>query len=72
MARDIEVGGYWFLSSFVPDVPSMSIEADVEKVLGFSHILLLASSALDEIDDIVRLAGGCTSYVEGLAWGGTR
>ena len=37
------MGGYWFLSSFVPIVTSMSVEADVEGVLGFSHVLLLAS-----------------------------
>ena len=65
------MGGYWFLISFVPDVPLMSIEVNVEGILGFSHILLLATSALDEIDDIAHLAGGCTSYVEELACGGT-
>ena len=43
----------------------------MEGVLCFSPILLLASPALDEVDDIARLAGGCSSYMEGLASGGT-
>ena len=37
----------------------------------FLHILLLASSALDKIDDIAGLAGGCSLYMEGLASGGS-
>ena len=41
------------------------MQADMEGVLCFSHILLLASPALDEVDDIARHAGGCSSYVEG-------
>ena len=47
----------------------MSIEVDVDGVLDFSHILLPTSPALDEIHDIARLAGGCSSYMEGLAGG---
>ena len=35
-------------------------------ILCFSHVLLLAFSALDKID-----AGGCSSYMEGMASGGT-
>ena len=42
----------------------------MEGVLCLSHILLLASSAFDEVDDIARLAGSCSSYVEVLASGG--
>ena len=42
----------------------------MEGVLCLSHILLLASPALYEIDDITCLAGGCSSYMEGLASGG--
>ena len=48
----------------------MSIEVDMEGIRCFSHILLLASPALDKIDDIAGLAGGCSSYMEGLASGG--
>ena len=35
-----------------------------------SHILLL-TSAFNKVDDITRPAGGCSSYVEGLAGCGT-
>ena len=46
VSRDVEVGCYWLLSSLVLAV---SIEADMEGVLCFSHVLLLASPALDEV-----------------------
>ena len=48
MTRDVEVGIYWFLCSIILDVTAVSIEADVERILCFSHILLLASSAFDK------------------------
>ena len=70
-SQAVEVGRYWLLSSLVLDVTAVSIEADMEGVLCFSYMLLLASPALDEVDDIARLAGGCSSYVEGLASGST-
>ena len=71
VSQDVEVGRYWLLSSLVLDVTAVSIEADLEGVLCFSRILLLASPALYEVDDIARLAGGCSSYMEGLVSGGT-
>jgi len=42
------VGIYWFLCSIILDVTAVSIEADVERILCFSHILLLASFAFDK------------------------
>ena len=48
MTRDVEVGIYWFLCSIILDVTAVSIEADVERILCFSHILLLASSVFDK------------------------
>ena len=71
VARSVEVGCYWLICAFMFDITSMSIEADVEGVQRLSHILLLASPAFYEIDDIAHLAGGCGSYVEVLAGGGT-
>jgi len=56
VARGVEVGCYWFLELLVADVTAMSIEADVEGILRFSHVLHLASLALNEVDD-VRFAG---------------
>ena len=47
-SRDVEVGIYWFLCSIILDVTAVSIEADVERILCFSHILLLASFAFDK------------------------
>ena len=48
MPWDVEVGIYWFLCSIILDVTAVSIEADVERILCFSHILLLASFAFDK------------------------
>ena len=70
MSRDVEVGSYWFLCSILFDVTAVSVEVDMEGILCFSHVLLLASSAFNKIDDIAGLAGGCSSYMEGLASGG--
>ena len=72
MSWDVEVGCYWFLSTCVLDVTMVTIEADVEGVLCLSHILLLASPSLNEVDDITCLAGGCSLYMEGLDSGGAR
>ena len=38
VARGVEVGCYWFLEPLVMNVTAMSIEADVEGILCFSHI----------------------------------
>ena len=57
VARGVEVGCYWFLEPLVADVTAMSIEADVEGILCFSHVLHLASLALNEVDDVPRFAG---------------
>ena len=49
----------------------MSVVADVERVLCscFSNVLLLALPAFDQVDHIPCLAGGCSTYVEGLVGG---
>ena len=70
MARGVEMGCYWFFELLAADVAAVSIKADVERVLRLSHVLQLAFSALDEIDDVPRFAGCCCSYVEGTARGG--
>ena len=70
MSQDVEVGCYWFLSIRVLDVTMVAIEADVEGVLCLSHILLLASPSPNEVDDIMCLARGVSSYMEGLTSGG--
>ena len=48
----------------------MSVEADMERVLCLSHVLQFALPALDEVDDVARLAGCCGLYVVGVAGGG--
>jgi len=58
VAWGVEVSCYWFLEPLVMDVTVMSIEADVEAILCFSHVLHLASLALNEVDDVPRF-GGC-------------
>ena len=42
----------------------MSIEADVEGILCLSLLLLLASPALNEVDDVADIVGGCSSCME--------
>ena len=44
----------------------MSIESDVEGVLCFSNVLYSVLPAFDQVDRISCLAGGCSTYVEGL------
>ena len=43
----------------------------MEEILCLSLILLFTPPALSEVDDIAGLAVGCSSYMEGLASGGT-
>ena len=53
----------WAATGFSVLLFLMSLQCPLRRiwkgVLCFSHILLLASPALDEVDDIARLAGGC-------------
>ena len=63
----VEMGSQWFLKLLVANVTAVSIEADMERVLCLSHILQFAFPALDEVDDVPRLAG--CSYVVGTAGG---
>ena len=42
----------------------------MERVLCLSHVLQFALPALDEVDDVARLAGCCGLYVVGVAGGG--
>ena len=58
------MGSHWFLELLVANATAVSIEADMERVLCLPHILQFAFPALDEVDDIPRLAGCCCSYVE--------
>ena len=55
------------------DVVAMSIEADVEGVLCLPNVpvLLAALPAIDQVDHVPCLVGGCSSYVEGLVRGCT-
>ena len=63
------MGSHWFLELLVSDVTAVSIEADMERVLCLHHVLQFAFPALDEVDDVPRLAGCCCSYVVGAAGG---
>ena len=63
------MGSHWFLELLVADVTAVSIEADMERVLCLHHVLQFAFPALDEVDDVPRLAGCCCSYVVGAAGG---
>ena len=65
----VEMGSHWFLELLVANVTVVSIEADMERVLCLPHVLQFAFSALDEVDDVPRLAGCCCSYVVGTASG---
>ena len=67
VARGVEMGSHWFLEPLVADVTAVSIEADMERVLCLPHVLQFAFPALDEVDDVPRLAGCCCSYVVGVA-----
>ena len=69
VARGVEMGSYWFLEPLVADVTAVSIEADMERVLCLPHVLQFAYPALDEVDNVSRLAGCCCSYVVGAASG---
>ena len=63
------MGSHCFLELLVANVTAVSIEADRERVLCLSHVLQFAFPALDEVDDVPRLAGCCCSYVVGTAGG---
>ena len=69
--RGVEMGSHWFLELLVANVTVVSIEADMERVLCLPHVLQFAFPALDEVDDVPRLAGCCCSYVVGSASGVT-
>ena len=56
LPRDVEEGSYWFFFFLVLDVASF--EMNVDGILCSSRILLLASSALDKMDDHCW-SGGC-------------
>ena len=69
VSQGVEMGSHWFLQLLVANVAAVSIEADVERVLCLPHVLQFAFPALDEVDDVPRLAGCCCSYVVGVAGG---
>ena len=69
VSRGVEMGSQWFLEFLVANVTAVSIEADMERVLCLPHVLQFAFLALDEVDDVPRLAGCCCSYVVGAAGG---
>ena len=73
VSHGVEVGSYmyWLLCSLALDVTAVYIKADVEEILCLSLILFLTPPALNEVDDIAGLTVGCSSYMEGLASGGT-
>ena len=50
---------------------AMAIQTDMEGILCFFHILLLVLLALDQVDQILGLASGCSSYMEDLSSGCT-
>ena len=52
VARSVEISRYWFL---VADVTTVSIEADMERVMCLSHVLQLALT-LDDVDEVSRFA----------------
>ena len=59
VARDVEMGCYWFLEFLGADVTAVSVEADVERVLRLSHVLRLALPALDVVDNEDRKSKQC-------------
>ena len=69
VSRGVKMGSHWFLELLVANVTAVSIEADMERVLCLPHILQFAFPALDEVDDVPRLAGCCCSYLVGTAGG---
>ena len=69
VSRGVEMGSHWFLELLVANVAAVSIEADMERVLCLPHVLQFAFPALDEVDDVPRLAGCCCPYVVGAAGG---
>ena len=71
MAWAVEMTSYWFLCPPVCDVVAMSVEADVEGFFFVANVLLLALPAFDQVDHIRCLAGGCSTYIEGLFRGRT-
>ena len=69
VAWSVEMGSHWFLKPLVVDVTAIFIEADMESVLCLPHVLQFSFPALDEVDDVPRLACCCCSYVVGAASG---
>ena len=65
------MGLYWLLYPPVCNVVAMAIKADMKGILCFSHILLSALLPLDQVDQILGLASGCSSYMEDLSSGCT-
>ena len=54
------------------DVVAMSIKVDVEGRLCLPNVLLSALPAFNQVDHVPCLAGGCSTYVEGLFCGTRR
>ena len=71
MAWAVEMASYWFLCLPVCDAVAMSVEADVEGFLCLSNVLLSALPAFDQVGHVPCLAGGCSTYVDGLFRGRT-
>ena len=68
------MASYWFLCPPVCDVVAMSTKADVEGFLCLPNVLLSALPTFNQIDHVPTvacLAGGCSTYVEGLFCGRT-
>ena len=55
----------WAATSFLALLFLMSVWCPLSWIWRGFCILLPASPAFDEVDDIACLAGGCSSYMEG-------
>ena len=66
MAWAVEMASYWFLCPPVCDVVTTSVEADVEAFFVSPNVLLSALPAFDQVDHVPCLAGGYSTYIEGL------
>ena len=70
MAWAVKMACYWLFCLPLHDVTVVSIEADVKSVLRFSHILLAALPAFNQVYHTAGLAGGCGSDPEDSPGGG--
>ena len=62
-----KVGSYWLFCPAMNNIVAMAIQADMEGVLCLSHILFMAFLTLNQVDHILGLTSGHSSYMEGLS-----